>query len=95
MTSMCSTSTSAVVESHGFARPTVVDVYDAIVRTFGPDGEATWTHLCGQALARMDGPLCVDALLDVLEAHEDRVLQLMGRSMRIRVRAFDRLSGDA
>jgi len=85
--------TDPTTTGHGLHRPSVVDAYDAIVRLFGDGGEALWTHLCGAALQREPGPLTVDALIDAMEAAPDPVLRLSARSLRIRVRAFDHLSG--
>ena len=97
MTSMSTTTSTAQTsrtdgQAYGLRRPTVVVARAALERIYGPSADFTWTELAHRAQTSKDRAVTVDAVVDVMLAHEDGVVRLCGQALKIRLRSFTHLA---
>ena len=72
----------------GLAEPTIAALRGAVVTVLGADGPGAWDNLRREA----GRTATVEHMIEVMCASADRVVVMCGRSQRIRLACYQRLS---
>lgn len=97
LTSMSTTTSTAPAsrtdrQAYGLRRPTVVDARAALDRVYGPSADTAWTELAHRAQTSKNRAVTVEAVVEVMLAHEDGVIRLCGQALTIRLRSYAHLA---